>query len=183
MLKKKNFIAIVFIVVITVLFAAAGVSATTNQATDDFTDAGVGSPKLISPAPPLVNLTATGPVIYDNGPLINSSGTGVGGADESILQSSLGMVTFGWGHEIANNNLIADDFVVTGLGMDIESITFYAYQTGSSTTSTITAYNVSIYDANPGTAGAAVVAASSTINSSVWSNIYRVNESGAGNNT
>lgn len=40
---------------------------------------------------------ASGAVLYDNGPLVNSPGTGVGGLDESVLQGNLGMTTLGFG--------------------------------------------------------------------------------------
>ncbi len=52
-------------------------------------------------------------VIYDNGPLVNSLGTGVGGADESVLQSSsLSASTLGFGFQVSDANRIADDFTV-----------------------------------------------------------------------
>jgi hypothetical protein len=88
---------------------------------------------------------AAGPtvVLYDNGPLVNSPGTGAGGADESVLQStSLLMTTLGFGHQVLNNNWMADDFTVTDAeGWTIDAMTFYAYQTGSTTTSTMTNVN------------------------------------------
>ena len=46
---------------------------------------------------PLVVLPpVAGPLLYDNGPLVNSRGTGAGGADESVLQTTLGMNTYGF---------------------------------------------------------------------------------------
>ena len=65
---------------------------------------------------PSVSYVALNPppgLIYDNGPFINGLGTGVGGANESILQNtSLGMNTYGFGHQVAHNNRICDDFTV-----------------------------------------------------------------------
>jgi len=183
MLKKKNFTSALLVFLAMIFFTVSGVSAKTDHATENIGDVGVKNQQPANPAPPLVNNTPAGTVIYDNGPFINSPGTGVGGADESILQTSLNMTTFGFGHQVSYSNIIADDFVVAGSGMDIGSITFFAYQTNSATTSTITAYNVSIYNAKPGTSGASVVATSSTINTTVWSNVYRVTESGSGSNT
>jgi hypothetical protein len=77
-------------------------------------------------------------LLYDNGPLVNSPGTGVNGADESVVQTNLGMSVYGFGHQYASSISIADDFTVTGGGWQIDSLVFYAYQTGSSTVSTIT---------------------------------------------
>jgi hypothetical protein len=80
-------------------------------------------------------------ILWDNGPLATCSGCGAGGADESMLQdSSLGMNTLGFGHQAADDNRIADDFTISDpTGWDIEFFHFWAYQTGSTTTSTITA--------------------------------------------
>ena len=116
-------------------------------------------------------------ILYDNGPLVNSPGTGAGGADESILQTvTLSMGTLGWGHQIAFDNRIADEFTVSDpSGWRIDSITFYAYQTGSTTTSTINDMNLRIWDGVPGGGGAVVWGDTSTnvLDSTGWSGIYR----------
>ncbi|MEZ4642504.1 MAG: hypothetical protein R3E31_07150 [Chloroflexota bacterium] len=57
----------------------------------------------------------------------------------------------------------------------IDAMTFYAYQTGSTTASTITNINWTIYDGDPG-AGGSAIASGSGLQTSVWSNIYRVTE-------
>ena len=64
-------------------------------------------------------------LLYDNGSLINSAGTGVGGADESVLQTtSLGLNTLGFGHQALNGNRVADDFTVSHAGgWDVSTIT------------------------------------------------------------
>ena len=60
----------------------------------------------------VVEGTAAAAVLYDNGPLVNSPGTGVGGADESVLQNNtLGMGTNGLGHQLRLYRM-ADDFTV-----------------------------------------------------------------------
>ncbi len=70
----------------------------------------------------------SGKVLYDNGPLINSAGTGAGGADESVLQSfSLGMNILGFGHQFSVFNLVADDFTVSGKVWNVDTIAFFAY--------------------------------------------------------
>lgn len=121
---------------------------------------------------------------FDNGPLVNSPGTGAGGADESVLQStSLSMNTIGFGNQVLNGNRVADDFVVPAGGWDITNISFYAYQTGSTTTSTMTGVTLQIWNGVPGAPGSAVVWGDSTTNvmtSTGWSGIYRVTETTAG---
>jgi len=123
-------------------------------------------------------------VLYDNGPLINSPGTGVGGADESVLQNtSLGLSTLGFGHQVANDNRVADNFTVPAGGWQVDQIIFYAYQTGSTTASTITAANLRIWDSPPGVPTRAVIWGDTTTNilaESSWSGIYRVTETTTG---
>lgn len=123
--------------------------------------------------------------LYDNGPLVNSPGTGVGGADESVLQSvSLGMNTLGAGHQVLNGNRVADDFTIPpGESWNIERITFFAYQTGSTTTSTMTGVNFQIWDGPPGVGGSSVVFGDTTTNrmtNTSWSGILRVTETTTG---
>ncbi|MCL4263291.1 MAG: DUF4397 domain-containing protein [Anaerolineae bacterium] len=126
----------------------------------------------------------TGNVLYDNGPLVNSPGTGVGGADESVLQTvSLGMNTLGFGHQVLNGNRMADDFTIPpGSNWTIDEIVFYAYQTASPITSTITQVNLRIWDGEPGNGGTVIWGDTSTnvMSSTVWSGIYRVTETTTG---
>jgi len=126
-----------------------------------------------------------GTPLYDNGPLVNSPGTGSGGADESALQNvSLGMNTLGAGHQVLNNNRVADDFTIpVGESWNIENITFFAYQTGSTTTSTMTAVNFQIWDGPPGVGGSTVVfgdTATNRMTTTGWSGIFRVAEDTSG---
>jgi len=122
-------------------------------------------------------------VIYDNGPLVNSPGTGIGGEDESVLQvTSLGMNTLGVGHQLSAGFRIADDFTVAGGDWDIESIDFYAYQTNE-TASTITAVNLQIWDGVPGAVGSTVIfgdGSTNRMNSTGNSGILRVEEATSG---
>ena len=74
---------------------------------------------------------------------------------------------------------MADDFTVPAGGWNISTITFYAYQTGSTTTSTINDVNLQIWDGPPGVGS--VVFGDTTTNrlaGSSWSNIYRVLDTG-----
>jgi hypothetical protein len=129
----------------------------------------------------MVPLASSRNILFDNGPLVNSPGTGAGGADESILQSGLGMGTYGFGFQQSAGNSVADDFEVTG-NWNIENIEFFGYQTGSTTTSTFTGVYCRVYDAAPN-AGGVVIWGDLTTNrmiSTDWSNIYRNNNGPGG---
>jgi subtilisin-like proprotein convertase family protein/PKD repeat protein len=131
--------------------------------------------------------TCAAQLLHDNGPLVNSVGTGFGGADESMLETtSLGMGTIGFGHQVVANNRVADDFTITNPnGWTVDQISFYAYQTGSSTTSTMTAVNLRIWDGVPDGGGTVIFGDGSTnlLVHSEWSGIYRVTETTSGNTT
>ena len=124
--------------------------------------------------------------IYDNGPVFNSVGTGFGGANESVLYTTtFGMGTIGFGQQQASFNRIADDFTVD-CSWTIDSIYFYGYQTGSTTTSTFTGYTLRIWDGVPDAVGSNVIWGDTTTNRlirTVFSNVYRVTETTAGNST
>jgi hypothetical protein len=114
-------------------------------------------------------------VLYDNGPLVNAPGGGFGGADASVLQSAITLTIYGFGHQVLNNNSMADDFTVTGSGWIVDQMQFFAYQTGSTTTSTMNDIRVQIWDGDP-TAGGVVIWGDMTTNrlaSSTFTNIYR----------
>lgn len=120
---------------------------------------------------------AVNALLFDNGSLVNSPGTGPGGSNESLLQdSTLGMGTFGFAHSPTGSFRVADDLVVPAGGWNVSTVTLYAYQTGSTTTSTITSVNMRIWDGVPGAVGSAVVWGDTTTNvlaGSTWSGIYR----------
>jgi hypothetical protein len=122
-------------------------------------------------------------VLYDNGPLMNSAGTGVGGADESVVQNvSLGMTLYGFGFQLSAANLMTDDFEIpAGDSWNIEGVTIFGYQTGSTTNSTITGVYFEIRDAMP--PGGNVVGggiANNGLVSSAWTGMYRVLEDTSG---
>jgi hypothetical protein len=120
--------------------------------------------------------------LYNNGPIVNSPGTGANGMDESMLQvSSLGMTTYGFGCQLSGANTIADDFEVTGT-WTIESFEFFAYQTGSSLTSTITGAYLRIYDGDPRNGGNIVYGGLSTnrMITTEFASIYRVDQTASG---
>jgi len=122
-------------------------------------------------------------LLYDNGPYINSPGTGVGGADESVVQTNLGLSVWGIGHQYASGISIADDFTVTGGGWQIDSLVFYAYQTGSTTTSTMTGVYYRIWDGSPDNAASSIIYGDLTTNKMVrsqWAGVYRVLDTASG---
>ena len=143
--------------------------------------------------PTSTQIGAPGPVwdgpyaeLYSNGPWWNSVGSGVGGADESILQTSLSANTLGFGFQTPNGYIMADDFTIpSGETWTIESITCFGYQTNSPTTPTINGMNLAIYDDGPDSGGALVWGDISTnvFSSAVWSNVYRVTEATSGTAT
>jgi hypothetical protein len=126
-----------------------------------------------------------GVVLVDNGTLVTSPGTGVGGEDESILQNvTLGTTTLGAGHQVLNGNRVSDDFTITDAdGWQIDTCTFFAYQTGGGPGgSTFTAVNVQIWDGLPGGAGSVIFGDNTTnvMTGSAFSNILRVAEDTTG---
>jgi len=130
-----------------------------------------------------IPLASSRVILFDNGPIVNSPGTGSGGADESILQGDLGMNTIGSGMQQTAGNSVADDFEVTA-PWTIQNFEFFGYQTGSSTTSTFTGAYLRIWDGDP-TAGGTIIWGDLTTNlmaSTEWTNIYR-NTNGPGGAT
>jgi len=131
---------------------------------------------MINPLPVPENTAA---ILYNNGPFMNSPGTGFGGADESVIVT--GTNSYGFN----DNNTpyrITDDFTVGAEGSwGLTSIEFFGYQTGSTTTSTFTQAFIRIWNGMPGAAGSAVVWGDTTTNrlaSTSWTNCYRVSVPG-----
>jgi len=112
-------------------------------------------------------------VLHDNGPLVNNPGSGFGGADVSSLHS--GITLLGFGHAVSSGFKVAEDFTVPAGGWTVDSIIFFAYQTGSTTASTITAVHMGIWDGSPAL-GANIIygdTALDAMTSTYWSGIYR----------
>ena len=125
-----------------------------------------------------------GSFLYSNGPIVTSSGTGIGGADESVLQNnSLSLLSFGTGHQANADLRVADDFTVPQSGWQVSSIDFFAYQTGE-TASTITSINLRIWDGIPSDPGSQIIFGDTSTNflgSTANSGILRVDENTQGN--
>ncbi|MBI3500186.1 MAG: T9SS type A sorting domain-containing protein [Bacteroidetes bacterium] len=117
-------------------------------------------------------------LLYDNGPLANFPGQGAGGADASATHD--GLITYGFGHAVSSGYRVADDFTVpAGQTWTIDSLIFYAYQTNSGNTSTMTDVRLAVRNANPLTNAnpSAIIWGDTTSNVltvSYWSGIYRV---------
>ncbi|GEM_PF-1704412 len=112
-------------------------------------------------------------VLFTSGAHFNVPGGGAGGANLSSVQTNLSMSVFGFAHQATFR--VADDFTIpTGQSWNIENVELYAYQTGSTTTSTITAVYVRIWSGQPGT-GTVVFGDTTTnrMSSTSFSNVYR----------
>ncbi len=117
--------------------------------------------------------------IFDNGPLVTYPAGGCAGGDASRVQSSsLLMSTLGFTASTAGAFRIADDFTVTAPGWTVNSITFFAYQTNSTTTTTFNDARVQIWDGPPNAGGTLIFGDTTTnrFQSSAFSNIYRDTE-------
>lgn len=151
-------------------------------ADDVRSDEAVHNSQPTKPEDPVVlvqNITELA-LLYDNGPFITAPGGGPGGSDGSVLVSP--MTTLGFGHSVTTAYRIADDFEVPALEIwQIDSIVFYAYQTGSSTTSTFTAVNYRVWSGNPGT-GTVVFGDTATnrMTTTYFTNCYRYSSTSPG---
>lgn len=129
----------------------------------------------LSPGGPL--LVLGGALLDTRAGMITSTGTGGGGADSSSLQdTALGMNTFGIGVALATGYRVADDFTVPASGWTLSDVTVYAYQTGSTTTSTLDHLNFRIWDGDPRASTSNVVFGDPTTNrfsTTGFTNIYR----------
>jgi len=116
-------------------------------------------------------------VLHDNGPLLTHPAGGCAGADLSAAQNTtLGLLSRGFNHSLAGAFRVADDFAVTPPGWELETITFYAYQGGSTTTSPITAVNFQIWDGSPDDPASTVVCGDDVTNrmlSTAWTGMYK----------
>lgn len=178
-MKKTRLVIIGLLILALGIFTASIVMAGSGSAAADTASDGP-APVVQGPiAQPVGPFVPTGGVLHDNGPLITNPGGGAGGADASALQTALGMNVYGFGHALTTGYRVADDFTVTDpSGWQVDSLVFYAYQTGSTTSSTINNINFRIWNGAPN-AGGTIVFGDTTTNrfaSSQWSNIYRARD-------
>lgn len=125
-----------------------------------------------------LGLVVNAQIIYTNGPLVNSPGAGVGGADVSNLHD--GLNTLGNNQNFVSGFWIADDFTVpVGETWNLDSVLIFGYQTNSGNISSMTGLYAYILDKSPDDPTAVVVAGDSTINGITetnWTGIYRTSE-------
>lgn len=82
--------------------------------------------------------------LYNNGPVVDGSGL-------SILQTPPN-TTLGLGVQVSAGNAVADDFMVTGAGWNVQSLSFYAYQTNATAfTFSSASWSIVSGDVNGGT--------------------------------
>lgn len=120
-------------------------------------------------------------VLWDNGPLITNPAAGYNGADASVLQTNLGMNTYGFGNQFTYGYRMADDFQVSDAsGWLVENLIFFTYQTGTYSfppISTITGLYLQIWNGPPNNAGSSVVfgdLVTNRIADTYWISSYRV---------
>lgn len=139
--------------------------------------AALSGPLLDSASSPPASAAQT---IYGNGPLVNRPGGGYGGADASMtLDLSLGLTSRGFLCGSPWSAWLADDFIVSGDGWDIDAITLYAYVRGAGGPSINTA-RIAIYDGPPNDPGSSLILGDLSANlsaSSAWAGFYRTRES------
>ncbi|HSL17276.1 MAG TPA: hypothetical protein VLB51_05155 [Methylomirabilota bacterium] len=153
----------------------AAVPAFADQAFEPASAGGVGYPP--DPSAPMWD----GPeaILFNNGPLVTNPGGGAGGADLSALQTALLLNILGAGHQFTAGNSIADDFTIpAGESWDITNITFFAYQTNSTTASTMTGVYVQIWNGPPNAGGSVIWGdlATNRIVTTAWANMYRASD-------
>jgi len=125
---------------------------------------------------------ANAQTLWDNGPF--ATGLNANSQQISLLESDppLELTIYGFGNQLATgiHNRVADDFTIPSHArMEISAVKFYAYQTGSTTTSTITGVNFQVWNGVPGAGGSVVWGDDVTnrLSTSVFSNVYRVDQS------
>ncbi len=148
----------VSIALISLALIATAFSPLAAQPAEDVNSAPVNLTPNGAPGP-LFN--GAGNVLYDNGPLLTNPGAGCTGNDLSQLENlALGMTTLGaaaQGDLTGTGNYMADDFSIPdAAGWQIDSCTFYSYQTGAPATSTITGAVVQIWDGPPNAGGSVI---------------------------
>lgn len=173
-MRKTRLMLISIVVLVLAIFSASLLMAGSGAAAETVADGPGANPGGPIAAP--VQYAPTGSVLYDNGPLVTHPAGGAGGADASALQTALGLNVYGFGHAQSTGFRVADDFTVTDpAGWQVDSFVFYAYQTGSTTSSTINNVNFRIWNGAPN-AGGSIIFGDTTTNrlaATQWSNIYR----------
>lgn len=95
-----------------------------------------------------------GPCIHDNGGLVTHPGIAFGGADASMVQTTLGLQSLGSHADVGQSRHVVDDFQTNGpwLVDCIETYVFYGFP-GSGSQPSIDDVRLAIYDGEPGAGG------------------------------
>ena len=114
--------------------------------------------------------------LWNNGGFVTGTGNGFGGADTSAIQSP--STTFG-GSALNGTFHRADNFTVSGGGWDINSFTFFAYQTqtngAANNVSTLTGIFLQLWNGDPMSGGTVIQTTSGNLMSSTgFTGVYRV---------
>jgi hypothetical protein len=117
--------------------------------------------------------------LYDNSNITTGVGNGFNGANTSTIDPATS-TTYGYTSDsVPSSGLtyqLGEDFTLSANAM-VNGITFDAYSTStypSPPTSPFTGITVSIWNAQPGTAGAVVLFTSTSLSSTMWTGVYRV---------
>jgi hypothetical protein len=114
-------------------------------------------------------------VLHNNGAFVTALGNGFGGADTSVVEN--GYNTYGYSHAGAAGYRVADDFTVpAGATWTLSTLRWFAYQTGSTTSSTLTSINVQLWSGSPASGGTVIAGDLSTdrLLGASFANTYRV---------
>ena len=135
----------------------------------------LGITLLAMAASAAVSMTASAAVLFDNSNIVTGTGNGFSGANTSTIDAASSS-TYGFTSNGTTNFALAEDFTISS-GASVSLITFDAYSTStypSPPASPFTGAAVSIWSAQPGTAGATVLFTSSTLATTAWTGAYRV---------
>ena len=151
------------------------------DATPDTIDIQPGGNGIVT-GPGVVKLGETyEPFVIDNGPYVNSFGTGPGGSDASQLQNvTLLMNLVAFGHQQNLGLRVAEDLVIPENNVFIDSIAFVAMQIGSGPNSTISGVSLRIWDNSPAITGSNVLFGDPSTNRMIrtaFTGVYRTLES------
>lgn len=153
----------IFTIISILAFVAVGFT----QATDDCNGC---TPQPLKPGIQTVQNEPKG-LLFNNGGFI--TGIDASGPDSSVLQGT--NTTLGGGFKNGLGYSIADDFTIASGSWQIDSILIFAYQTGSTTTSTIDGIYIQIWDGDPASGGTIVWGDTTTniLSDTYWTDVYR----------
>lgn len=137
---------------------------------------------LLVAATAFATLTSNAATLYDNSNITTGVGNGFNGANTSSIDPATS-TTYGYtSNSVPASGLtyeLGEDFTLSANAM-VSGITFDAYSTSTypfPPTSPFTGVTVSIWNAQPGTAGAMVLFTSTSLSSTMWTGVYRVQNS------